>query len=447
MQSSGQPNSANSALKWRAALLATLIGASVFAQLANPARAQVSETAPSSTGAQSAPQAAIAAYLAGRNAEAARLGLVALEQDPNNHDLRLKTANALAWTSQFPEALRQYGALLKTPFQDEATLGLANVNLWNGHAQLAVPLYTSLLAANPAYTEAKDGLGKAKNMLRPRTEIRTFTLKDSENSERDLLGISHQWRSDDMQRVFEVSFEGGSESRGIQVPDLKPRDVAFAVEDFGLPLSPKLKIELQDSPVQKSFAVLGVKLADDAISIEVGSVNWTKVAFAPLSLRDGLAANKLGISGRYNASIGHVSGTFTRYAISDGNVIQTAAAEFWPSWQPLPASSGVKVYTGLFTYRADRNDDRYWSPVAGHSIAFIGAAYGVWEEKYEIFAGIKRGFLIGGEGTGNTHISMGGKRWLSKDWALRGEAFFLDSDPSGDGYRSPSLMVALQRYW
>lgn len=447
MHSRGQPNSANSASKWRAALLATLAGTALSAGLTHTAWAQGAQTARASTGAPSATQAAISAYLAGRNAEAARLGLVALEQDPDNHDLRLKTANALAWTSQYPEALRQYEALLKTPLKDEGTLGLANVNLWSGRAHVAATQYSSLLATNAANGEATEGLKKAKNQLRPRTEIRAFTLKDSEDSERNLLGISHQWRSDDAKRVYEVTVEGGREIRGTEVSDLKPRDMAFTVEDFSLPLSPKLKVEMQDSPVRKGFAELGLKLADEALTLDVGHVNWAKVAFNPLSRRDGLAANKVGISGRYNTSIGHISGTYTRYAISDNNVVKTAAAEYWPAWQPLPSSSGIKVFTGLYSYKADRNDARYWSPAAGHSIAFIGAAYGVWEKEYEIYAVVKRSVLIGGEGAGGAHISMGGKRWLNKDWAVRAEAFLLNSGRSGQSYRSRSFTVAVDRYW
>jgi tetratricopeptide (TPR) repeat protein len=396
---------------------------------------------------QSVELSAVTAYESGRNAEAATLGLTVLGSEPDNYPLRLKVANALAWTEQYPEALRQYRALAGTPLEAEGRLGEANVNLWSGRPHLAVALYRRALESDSTNAEAEEGISKAERQLRPRTSVRIGTMRDSDHSARSTIGVSHQWRDESAEQVYELQGEGGIEQRLPVVQELALRELGFSYENLSLEFSPKLKLTAVESPSSKLFAELALKLADGAIGLEIGHVNWGKMAFNTLALRDGLTADRIAISGRVDSELGRLSGNLSHFEISDGNHIEDAGFQYTPKWQPFPSSSNIKVFTGLYGHLAERDDPRYWTPTKGYYTAFVGTSWGRWEKNWEAYGEVKRSVLIGGVGSGGWNIGLGGKRWLDNDWALRAETFLLDSGRSESVYRSYSVNIALDRVW
>lgn len=425
------------------------VAALVLGFLAPSAEVLAGEAAPNPATPATAAQGRTAsrAYEEGRYAEAARLGLIELGQRGSDHDLRFKVANSLAWTGQYPEAIRQYEALAGTRLANEASLGLANVYLWTGYPERADPLFRRVLEANPANRDAREGLEAAGRQLRPRTALKAGWMDDSSNTERSGLGLAHRWRDSSRQQVFEVAAEGIRENRAPDIPDVTQRELAFSYEHLGLALQPRIQIAAQQSPTTKAFGSLALRLADGAVTLDAGRVNWGKLVFDPRALDDGLTANRAGIEGRADTGIGNWQGTFAHFAVSDGNRVQDANLRFTPSLQPFSSGSGVRLFAGLYGRKADRKADHYWSPASGFYTGYLGLAADLAGPDWDISAEVKRSQRLGGEGANGWSGGLGGRRWLSRDWAIRADGFWLETRRDESAYRFKSLTISLERLW
>lgn len=409
--------------------------------------AQAGATRQDSARAVALDQGASVAYDEQRYADAGRLGLIQLQRDEGNHELRLKVANSLAWSGQYPEAIRQYKALQDTPMANAAALGLANVYLWNGRPELAEPLFRQVLVPNPNDPDARQGLVAAERHLRPRTALRTGWLDDSSNTERSTLGFAHRWRDNSLMQVFEVSTEFAREERVPDDPAINQRELAFAYEHLGMLLTPRVQVSAQESPTSKVFGSAGVKVSEGMLAIDVGHVNWGKLVFDPRALRDGLTANRAGAEIRADSGIGAWSGAYAYFAVSDGNRVQDLNVRYTPSWQPLPQNSGMRAFVGVYGHKADRKDPRYWSPESGFYTAYLGLSLDHSGGAGDIYAELKRSQRLGGEGASGWSGGFGGTYRLSGDWAIRGEAFYLDTRRDESVYRSKSATISLERLW
>jgi hypothetical protein len=416
--------------------------------LGSDARAQpaASNTAPAVTAATAAPDSATRAYQEERYTDAARLGLVEVSKRPDDHDLRLKVANSLAWTGQYALAAQQYRALATSPLATEATLGLANVYLWSGQPHLAQPLFQAVLASNPAQADALDGIARLRRELQPRTTLRLSTAGDSGKAERSGLAVSHRWRDAGLNQIFELAADRNKEQRSPDTGDLKPREVSFAYQHLGLPLAPRLELSAQSSPTSKLFGDLSARLPSADVTVSAGRVNWGQLVFDARALRDGLTANRVGIAAATDTPAGQLAGSFNQFAVSDGNRVREFNLRYTPQWQPAPARTGVKLFAGLYGRGASRQVDRYWSPTV-YNTADVGLALGRWEAEWQLEGELKRSFGIGGEGANGWTLGTGALRWLNRDWAIQGNLAYQETSRSGSRYRYDALSAALIRVW
>jgi tetratricopeptide (TPR) repeat protein len=443
-------------LAWLAALALLACGS---LSLPREAKAQTQQAAAASP--------ADDAFQAQRYNDAARLGLAELARNPDNHALRLRTANSLAWTGQYPVAADQYRALLGTPLAGDARVGLANLQLWQGQPARAHAMYRQALdRASPGNTSdaardaARQGLANAERQLRPMTSVRLIGLEDSSNTRREAIGLQHRWRDASRQQAFEVGYEGGREERTGLTPALPSQslgELSLGYQHQGWAVQPRVRVTIQDQPRSRSFWDLGADLFDGQLKVDVGRVNWGKLVFDPRALQAGLTADRLGVAGRANLPGVAVRGSFQHFKVSDGNTVQELDLRLTPSWQPLQARAGLRGFAGLYSRTSERSGVPYWSPVDGYHTGYVGvllehsfggaADSAVAGPRSSLFAELKRSLRTGGEGASGWSAGMGGRVALNADWALRADAFHGETRRDASSYRSTSVSVGIERQW
>lgn len=108
---------------------------------------------------------------AGDYANAGTQGLLLLQLEKPDDALQLIIANSLAWSGRLREATTTYRGITQAPLADDAKVGLANVQRWQGHDEVAAPLLRDVLANNPSHTGARESLELAERELAPRTTV------------------------------------------------------------------------------------------------------------------------------------------------------------------------------------------------------------------------------------------------------------------------------------
>jgi tetratricopeptide (TPR) repeat protein len=386
-------------------------------------------------------------YEQGHYAEAARQGLIELHRDPDDHELRYRVANSLAWTGQHRPAIEQYGLLIDTPRAASARIGMANVHLWSSRPHLADPLFRQALEIEPSNADAEQGLASAARQLRPRTTLRGERIDDSTRAERATVMLTHRWRDAGLAQIFEISGERIDERRSTEEgPALQPRKVSFAYQNLALPLEPKAQLSSGSEVGSSVFGNLALHLADGTVSAVVGRVNWGEIAFDPRARREGLTAWRVGVNGSVGSDIGSFSGSATHFAVSDANRVAEINAQFTPAWQFFPAASGMRGFVGVYGRKAERQDPRYWSP-SGYYTGQVGLSLNQSAADWDLNAEIRRSERIGGEGAGGWTVGLSGSRWLSRDWAARIESFHIETRRDDAAYRSTSIALSIDHLW
>jgi tetratricopeptide (TPR) repeat protein len=420
------------------------IPAAAAAEAAPLSRSNAAAAAPAQV---AAADSATRAYEEQRYADAARLGLIEIEQRPGDVDLRYRLANSLAWTGDYPRALQQYQALAGTRWAGAARLGRANVLLWSGRAEQADPLLRQVLAADPKNPDAQDSLIMAGRQLRARSSVQLGRLSDSGDASRQTLALGHRWWNPELTQVFQAGAELRRESDAPEGVRLHPREVGLAWEHRGLAWRPQLWGSLQASPRTQLHGGGSATLLDGALTLSAARLNWGKAAFSPQALRDGLSAGQLQAELRHEQALGLWQAGWQQVHVSDGNDLMDLSLKFTPAWQPFKGAWAPKVSVALYGRKAEDTVARYWSPADGHYVANASLAWGRWEREWEFQAELKRAQRLGGEGANGWSASVGGKHWLDNDWALRAEASHDRNRRSGSGYRATSASVTLERLW
>jgi tetratricopeptide (TPR) repeat protein len=420
------------------------IPAAAAADAAPLSRSNAAAAAPAQV---AAADSATRAYEEQRYADAARLGLIEIEQRPGDVDLRYRLANSLAWTGDYPRALQQYQALAGTRWAGAARLGRANVLLWSGRAEQADPLLRQVLAADPKNPDAQDSLIMAGRQLRARSSVQLGRLSDSGDASRQTLALGHRWWNPELTQVFQAGAELRRESDAPEGVRLHPREVGLAWEHRGLAWRPQLWGSLQASPRTQLHGGGSATLLDGALTLSAARLNWGKAAFSPQALRDGLSAGQLQAELRHEQALGLWQAGWQQVHVSDGNDLMDLSLKFTPAWQPFKGAWAPKVSVALYGRKAEDTVARYWSPADGHYVANASLAWGRWEREWEFQAELKRAQRLGGEGANGWSASVGGKHWLDNDWALRAEASHDRNRRSGSGYRATSASVTLERLW
>jgi tetratricopeptide (TPR) repeat protein len=370
-------------------------------------------------------------------------GLVYLQQDPDNHELRMLVADSLSWTGRYSDAITQYRMLAGTSLSDRATLGLANVYRWSGRPDLASPLYQQLLKTRPDNPDAIDGMNRINRELRPRTNYTLGKKSDSNSVIQHSNELTHRWRGDDLALKYELSI---NTSRYTRSPlNTRQKEVNFGIEHTGMALAPQLNLSLQQGPTTRAFASLRLKLDDaSALHVTIGHVNWGNMAFQPQALLDGLTATQLGADASLLTRTGTLSAMYNAYRVSDGNQVQEANLHFSPSWRPL--GPDFSYFIGLSGRFALMNVPSYWSPKSGFLSAEIGFSDD-WSTPYgdlSIYA--QRGFKAGGEALNSYNMGFSAKHYIDNDWAASLAAGLLKNQRI-DAYRSKYLTLDIERLW
>ncbi len=434
------------ALRSQVSIATTVALLVALAWPSSDARAQVDAQEPSHASPAVVEIAALA-YQRGDYAQAARRGLIELQGEPGNHELRLIVANSLAWSGQYREALRQYALLADTPRAQAARIGSANVHVWSGRPHLADPLFRRVLSVEPDNVDAQEGLAIAQRQLRPRSTLRGESLDDSTQAKRSSVMLAHRWRDTDLTQIFEISGERVDEKRSPAGLDLRPRKASFGYQNLSLPLTPKLVLSADSGVRSALFGNLALHGADEALSVDIGRVNWGEVAFDPRARSDGLAAARVGAAGRVDTPIGNISASAVHFAVTDGNRVGEVNAQYTPAWQPFATASGVRAFVGGYGRKAQRHDPRYWSPTSGYYIGQIGLSLNQSTADWDLSAEARRSQRVGGEGAQGWTAGLAGTRWLNRDWAVRFEGLYIETRRDASAYRSKSIALALDHLW
>lgn len=384
-----------------------------------------------------------ALYADGNYSRVAREGLALLLQQPWNHELRLKVANSLAWTGQEEAALVQYETLLNTGLGQQAALGIANIRRWNGRPDKAVALYQQALNANPQDREATEGLALARRQLRAKTSVVASGSGDSDHTQNRSGLVNHKWKDADGVQTFEVE----TSLSGIERPGIRKNqsDLTVRYANPDALLEPQVELSAQATPKAHLFGTLSLKLSDTPVSLNIGHVNWGKMAFNPNALRDDLSATQLGGALAFSNRLGRWRVNYNAFMISDDNLVQDARLQYFPLWQPF-STPDIKLYGGLEARKARTFDLRYWSPQDGNYAATLGVNAEWQSLNWQNYLNAQYGFAVGGEAAGAWSVNAGSKRQLGEDWALGIDLSAISSQRSG-AYKAHAVGIQLEKLW
>ncbi len=375
----------------------------------------------------------------------ARQGLLLLAQDKNNAELRLLVANSLAWTGFLDQAAAQYQLLLDTSQAQDAQVGLANVYRWRGQDEQALPLYKAVLARSPKNEAALEGLRLAERELAPRSLITAGAAVDSSDAKRRALAINHRWRDRSGRHVFEV--EMGANNDQLLALHQNERDVTLRYQALGLPLQPKLEIAEQYQPNRVLTGSLRLHWSGAQNYIELGRLDWGKLASNAKALKGALTADHVGAAFATRGRWGELSGKIDNYSISDGNDIISSGLRFVPAWRPL--GNHVKLFTGIETRDARKGAvaGSYWAPVDGFGSGYVGLQTDWGGADWSLYGSGQVGARLYGEAGNSWSLSAGGKWWLGSDFAVGLNMFGLGSRRDNAGYRAKAVNVNLEKLW
>lgn len=371
-------------------------------------------------------------------------GLALLATETPDDALRLIIANSLAWTGQLKQAGQQYQTLLKGEVSKDANVGLANVYRWSGRDDQALPLLRSVLETDPNHAGAREGLELVQRELRPRTLVSMGGANDSADMQRTSLTASHRWRDRSGSHIFEVETSGVSDL--MPGTDVIQRDLTFRYQTLRFPLQPRIELSAQANPESAIFGGLRFKLHESPLFLDVGRVNWGRLASNALALQANLTANHVGVemSGDVS-SYGKLGGRVDYYDISDSNAVLSSQFRFTPAWRPLGVH--IKPLLGMETRDAQTASGAYWSPATGFGTVYAGLI-GEWSgTDWDFFASGQAGVRLYGEAGPNWSISAGGRHWLGKDLALGLNLWDMASWRNNASYRAKSLALSVEKVW
>ncbi len=396
------------------------------------------------TSAHSPAQQQILELSAAENYQAAGTqGLSLLAKETPEDELRLVIANSLAWTGRLKESIQQYQPLIDGKLDKEARVGMANAYRWRGRDDKAVPLLRSVLSTDPENTDARQAMELAQRELRARTLVTLATFDDSSDMQRRSLVINHRWRDASDRNVFEIETSGVNDA--MLTTDVKQQDLTLRYQALGLPLQPRFEISAQANPEPAGFAGLKLQFADQALFLDLGRVNWGKMALNANALQTSLTAAHAGVQANGRFVLGQLSGHIDYYDISDNNAILASTVNFMPAWRPL--GPRIRLLIGLETRDARVASSAYWSPATGFGTMYAGLL-GEWSgANWDFMASGQAGLRLYGEAGPNWSVSAGGRYWLGKDLALGLNLWDMASWRNNADYRAKSLTMNLEKVW
>ena len=370
-------------------------------------------------------------------------GLALMTKEKQEDDLQLMVANSLVWTGRIKEAVPTYQGLTKGKYANEANVGLANLQRWSGRDDLAAPIYRTVLAAAPTNADALEGLELATRELSPRTTFSAGASRDSSDVRHRSNTISHRWRDKSGSNIMEIETSAVKD----WLPNIETRQQSLTLryESLALDLKPSVELSMPTGGNQALYGSVRIKLADDAVSLSAGRVNWGQMATNPNALALGLAASHFGATAAHGFTFGSLRGRVEYYDISDKNRIVSTSVHLASNWRPL--GSNFRPFVGVQTRAAQFTSPNYWSPEIGSGILYAGLL-GEWSSAdWNFFASAQTGARLYGDAGKSWALSAGGKRWLSDDLALSMALWAMESVRDDAVYRAQSATLSLEKFW
>lgn len=400
-------------------------------------------------------------YDSGQYRAALKPGALAISQDPSNHAMRLKLANALAWTGRYEAALEQYEKLQSGELDSSAKVGIANILRWRGAPQVALPILQDLVKREASNKDAQESLRQTQREILPMATVKLGWSNDSNGLTRKELSVSQRyWQSESFLGRpvrWDVGAVLGRDTRPAQIGatsiDHRELQLSFAapamgtgnraVQQWGFNAGTRFELSLQNDLKSRIFGRAHLDLLGDAVSFRVGHVNWGRQVFNQSALAAGLTANQVGASGSIDTSWLLAKARLDYYATSDGNRVIDGDLTMNPTWQPLPW--GVQWYK-VYAFRdAARPDSRYWSPRN-----YLTSSYGLkrswYGENSEFTAAAAKSFGLTRDAANGYNLSGSGKYWISKETALGLDFFAIDA-PQVGAYRYRYLGLTVNQLW
>ena len=354
---------------------------------------------------------------------------------------RLGLANGLAWSGRMREAVPHYQALVYGPKAGEAKLGLANAFRWMGRPDRALPLYDELRAAYPEEDTGVEGRLFALRELRARTRLGASYSHDNTPMNRREPFVSHTWRAAENTLIFGLEASGGRDWNDDK--SLPRREYGVSFESLETWLEPRISVSRQTEPRSRTFGDLRLQANDSPLYVNIGRINWGKLGFTVPALDLGLAANRVGLEGKYQFPVGELRGFANHFAISDGNRIDAGDLRITSRWRPWGRE--LKPFFGVQWRFAHRVDPNYWSPKT-YGLGYVGLE-GEWESRdWSVNAIAQVGVKLAGEASTALMGALVAKRWIGEDWAI-GLNAYAQSGARESNYRAHGASVFVDKLW
>jgi hypothetical protein len=381
-------------------------------------------------------------YDAGDYRYVSRRGRAVLTQYPDSLALALAIGNSLAWTGRYAEAEVQYRRLYGTAQEVAARVAIGNMLRWRGMPDLAAEQYAEAQKIEPGSAVVREAEQLLARDIRPALTARVDYARDNiGQSQADLSFSWRQWLDGNAARIDVTALASHDERNGVTDPYREAQASVFLPD---VALSPKVEIGQTGGIHSSTVGLAQVELPRDVFSVRAGRVDWGRLAFDSLALRDGLMANTAGASLNTELSGTRVRARYDIYAISGGNRLADADMEVTPVWQPIPG--GLTWHVGGDYRKADRTDPRYWSPDTAYGVANLTLKRNWYWDDGEIGLTAQYGFKMTDSAGDGLSFSASARRWVSKNWAVIFEAV-TNETPRPSAYRYQGIAVTVQRLW
>lgn len=382
-------------------------------------------------------------HAAGNYSSAGAEGLALLAREQTDDGLQLIIANSLAWSGRTTDATTTYQKIKDPALVDDANVGIANILRWQNRPEVAAPVYRQVLVHNPGNADARSGLDLAERDLAPRTIVTFGRQSDSSDAVRTDATINHRWRDDSQFQVYEI--ETGAVRDELPGIEGRQTDVTVRYQNLALQLKPTLELNSPTNMNQAIFGSVKFLVDDDRVQLDIGRVNWAKIATNANALLSGVSASHLGIDAKREFSMGNATASIDYYGISDHNTIWSSDFRLVSNLHPL--GPNIRPYVGFESRQADFNTPNYWSPAEGYGSVYGGLS-GEWQaEEWNLYGNVQIGAPVYGEAGSSWMLSGGAKRWVTKDVALSSNIWGMRSMRSGTEYRAQSINLILEKVW
>lgn len=370
-------------------------------------------------------------------------GLALLAKERTDDSLQLIVANSLAWTGRLEDATATYQGLTQGKYANDAAVGMANIERWRGRDDRAYPIYQGVLASDPTNSGALEGIELATRELVPRTIVSFGGSLDSSEMERQSATVQHRWRDNSGRRITEIAISEVHDALPTSLADQK--EVAVRYQALDLVLKPTLELSMPTEGSSPVYGKIHLSLEEYKTNVDLGRVNWGKIATNPTALAAQLSATHVGADATKSLFLGDLTGRIDWFDISDGNRIVTGSLRLASTWRPL--GSRIKPFIGMEAREAAFNTPNYWSPKQGFGSAYAGLMAEWGQADWNLFVSGQVGSPLYGDAGNSWSLSGGGKHWLGNNLAVSLNLWAMESVRDNAQYSAKAVTLQLEQLW